>query len=133
MWCAELRFTGSYMNSGSAYMSIERIGTSERSSKIVKHQGVVYLSGQVGDGESLHEQAEDCFNRIDLALAEAGSSRENLLQAIVWLSDMGDFAEFNKLWNAWVPEGHAPARACGEVKMAREILKVEITVMAAYG
>lgn len=38
-------------------MSIERIGTKERSSKIVKHNGVVYLSGQVGEGESLAEQA----------------------------------------------------------------------------
>ena len=112
-------------------MSIERIGTSERSSKIVKHNGVVYLSGQVGDGESLREQAEDCLGRVDAALAEAGSSRKQLLQAIVWLSDMSYFSEFNEIWNDWVPTGHAPARACGEVKMAREILKVEITVMAA--
>jgi len=112
-------------------MSIERSGTSERSSKIVKHNGVVYLSGQVGDGDSLSEQAHDCLGRVDAALKEAGSSRENLLQAIVWLSDMSYFAEFNEIWNEWVPTGHAPARACGEVKMAREILKVEITVMAA--
>ncbi len=112
-------------------MSIERIGTSERSSKIVKHNGVVYLSGQVGDGESLSEQAHDCLGRVDAALKEAGSSREQLLQAIVWLSDMSYFAEFNEIWNDWVPTGHAPARACGEVKMAREILKVEITVIAA--
>lgn len=113
-------------------MSIERIGTSERSSKIVKHNGVVYLSGQVGDGESLSEQAHDCLGRVDAALKEAGSSRENLLQAIVWLSDMSYFAEFNEIWNEWVPTGHAPARACGESALAREILKVEVTVIAAY-
>lgn len=113
-------------------MSIERIGTSERASKIVKHNGVVYLSGQVGDGESLSEQAHDCLGRVDAALKEAGSSRENLLQAIVWLSDMSYFAEFNEIWNEWVPTGHAPARACGESKLAREILKVEVTVIAAY-
>jgi len=112
-------------------MTIERTGTTERASKIVKHNGLVYLSGQVGDGESLSEQAHDCLGRVDAALKEAGSSRENLLQAIVWLSDMSHFAEFNEIWNEWVPTGHAPARACGEVKMAREILKVEITVIAA--
>ncbi|MFT6301506.1 MAG: hypothetical protein ACJAY2_000687, partial [Pseudomonadales bacterium] len=28
--------------------------------------------------------------------------------------------------------GHAPARACGEAKLAREILKVEVIVTAAY-
>jgi len=65
-------------------------------------------------------------------LAQAGSSREQLLQATVWLSDMSYFAQFNEVWNDWVPTGHAPARACGEAKLAREILKVEVIVTAAY-
>lgn len=113
-------------------MSIERQKTDERSSKIVKHNGVVYLTGQVGDGDTIAEQAHDCLGRVDALLKEAGSSREQMLRATVWLSDMAYFAEFNTIWNAWVPTGHAPARACGEVKLAREILKVEIIVTAAY-
>ena len=112
-------------------MSIERTGTTERSSKFVKHNGVVYLSGQVGDGESLIEQAGDCLGRVDSLLKESGSSREQILQATIWLSDMSYFAQFNELWNAWVPTGHAPARACGEAKLAREILKVEVIIIAA--
>ncbi|MFK7993362.1 MAG: RidA family protein [Granulosicoccus sp.] len=112
-------------------MAIERKGTNERSSKIVIHNGVVYLSGQVGDGETVTEQAVDCLGRVDTLLAEVGSSREQMLQATVWLSDMSYFAEFNKVWNDWVPSGHAPARACGEAKLAREILKVEVIVTAA--
>lgn len=110
---------------------IERLHTSARSSKIVKHNGTVYLCGQVGSGDSLPEQAHECLSRIDALLDEAGSDREHILQAIIWLSDMSYFAEFNDIWNAWVPEGHAPARACGEVKMARDVLKVEITITAA--
>lgn len=113
-------------------MTIERQKTDERSSKIVKHNGVVYLTGQVGSGDTLEEQAHDCLGRIDALLEEAGSSREQMLRATVWLSDMSYFAAFNTIWNAWVPTGHAPARACGEVKLAREILKVEIIVTAAY-
>lgn len=112
-------------------MAIERQGTNERSSKIVKYNGVVYLSGQVGDGETLVEQAKDCLGRVDALLKEAGSSRERILQTTVWLSDMAYFAEFNTIWNAWVPDGHAPARACGEARLAREILKVEVIVTAA--
>ncbi len=112
-------------------MLIERKSTNERASKIVTHNGVVYLSGQVGDGESLAEQAIDCLGRVDALLTEAGSSREKILQATVWLSDIKYFAEFNAIWNDWVPTGHAPARACGEVKLAREILKVEVIVTAA--
>ena len=112
-------------------MPIERKNTNERASKIVTHNGVIYLSGQVGNGESLAEQAHDCLGRVDKLLTEAGSSRENILHATVWLSDISYFAEFNEIWNAWVPTGHAPARACGEVKLAREILKVEVIVTAA--
>jgi enamine deaminase RidA (YjgF/YER057c/UK114 family) len=37
----------------------------------------------------------------------------------------------NEIWNAWVPEGHSPARACGEVKLARPELKVELLVIAS--
>lgn len=112
-------------------MSIERIGTNERSSKIVKHNGVAYLTGQVGDGETITEQAIDCLGRVDALLTQAGSSREKMLRATVWLSDMAYFAEFNAVWNDWVPNGYAPTRACGESKLAREILKVEIIVTAA--
>lgn len=112
-------------------MSIERKGTNERSSKIVKHNGVAYLTGQVGDGDTITEQAVDCLGRVDALLTEAGSSREQMLRATVWLSDMAYFAEFNAVWNDWVPSGHAPARACGEARLAREILKVEVIVTAA--
>ena len=68
---------------------------------------------------------------MDALLAEAGTDRNHILQAIIWLSDMAGFAEMNAVWDAWVPQGHAPARACGEAKLARDILKVEIIVTAA--
>ncbi|UWR13365.1 RidA family protein [Sulfitobacter mediterraneus] len=110
---------------------IERIETGQRMSKIVKHSGVAYLCGQVGDGATVAEQTHDCLSRVDALLEKAGSSREQMLQAVIWLSDMTDFAEMNAVWDAWVPEGHAPARACGEAKLARQELKVEIIVTAA--
>jgi enamine deaminase RidA (YjgF/YER057c/UK114 family) len=111
---------------------IERQHTGQRMSKIVKHNGTVYLCGQVGNAEdSVAEQTAECLRRVDALLAEAGSSREQILQAIVWVADMADFAEMNAVWDAWVPEGHAPARACGEAKLARPELKVEVIITAA--
>ncbi|MBO9473409.1 RidA family protein [Shimia sp. R10_1] len=110
---------------------IERIHTGTRMSKIVIHNQVAYLCGQVGAGDTVAEQTRDCLSRVDALLEEAGSDREHILQAIVWLSDMSDFAEMNAVWDAWVPEGHAPARACGEAKLARDVLKVEVIVTAA--
>ena len=110
---------------------IERIETGQRMSKIVKHNGVAYLCGQVGEGATVTEQTEECLRRVEALLAQAGSSSDRMLQAVIWLADMADFDEMNAVWDAWVPEGHAPARACGEAKLARPELKVEIIVTAA--
>lgn len=110
---------------------IERMETGTRMSKIVKHNGTVYLCGQVGAGDTVAEQTADCLSRIDQLLEQAGTTRDHLLQVVIWLADMGDFAEMNEVWDAWVPEGHAPARACGEAKLARDVLKVEMIVTAA--
>lgn len=110
---------------------IERMETGQRMSKIVKHNGVAYLCGQVGSGDTMAEQTKDCLSRVDALLEQAGSSRVRILQAIVWVSDMADFAEMNAVWDAWVPTGHAPARACGEAKLARSSLLVEVIVTAA--
>lgn len=116
--------------------TITRIETKKRMSKIVKHNGVAYLCGQVGNvqaGEqvSAAQQTRDMLDKVDALLAQAGSSRDRILQAIIWVSDMKYFAEMNEVWDAWVPEGHAPARACGEAKLARPELLVEIIITAA--
>ncbi|WP_264214251.1 RidA family protein [Leisingera thetidis] len=110
---------------------IERIDTGTRMSKIVKHNGVAYLCGQVGSGSTVAEQTRDCLSRIEALLDKAGSSPDRILHAIVWLADMNDFAEMNAVWDAWVPAGHAPARACGESRIASPDLKVEIIITAA--
>ncbi|MCK0139643.1 RidA family protein [Aliiroseovarius sp. F47248L] len=110
---------------------ITRMYTNARMSKIVKHAGVVYLCGQVGDGANVTEQTRDCLSRVDALLNEAGSSREHILQATIWLADMADFDEMNAIWDDWAPKGQAPARACGEAKLADPDLLVEVIVTAA--
>ncbi len=108
--------------------------TSQRMSKIVTHGDTIYLCGQVGTpGASVAQQTQDCLDNIDALLAEAGSSKGRILQATIWLADMSDFAEMNAVWDAWVPEGRAPARACGEAKLASPDLSVEILITAAKG
>jgi enamine deaminase RidA (YjgF/YER057c/UK114 family) len=111
---------------------ITRMHTGVRSSKIVIHGDTIYLTGQVGNPEEdITEQTRTCLQKIDELLAEAGSDKTRILQTTIWLADMADFAALNEVWNAWVPEGHAPARACGEAKLARPQLKVEFIVTAA--
>ena len=110
---------------------IERRHTNARMSRIVTHNGTVYLCGQVGDGTSVAEQTRDCLSRVETLLNEAGSSKAHILQATIWLAHMSDFDAMNAVWDAWVPEGQAPARACGEARLAGSDLLVEIIVTAA--
>ena len=111
---------------------IKRHHTNARMSQIVQHANTIYLAGQVGTaGASVAQQTQDCLDKIDALLGEAGSDKSRVLQAIIWLDNMKDFAEMNEVWDAWVPEGAAPARACGEAKLARSDFTVEIIVTAA--
>ncbi len=111
--------------------TIERISTTPRMSRIVKHNGTVYLCGQVGDGKSLQEQAQTMLAKVANLLEEAGSSKEHMLSATIYLRDMKDFAAFNEVWDNWVIPATQPARACVEARMARDILLCEISVVAA--
>jgi len=113
---------------------IVRKHVSTRMSQIVTHGDTVYLAGQVGTaGASVAQQTRDCLDKVDSLLAEAGSDNTRILQAIIWLADMADFAEMNSVWDSWVPEGAAPVRACGEARLAAPDYLVEVIVIAAKG
>ena len=73
----------------------------------------------------------DPIAQLDATLAEAGSDRTKLLSASIWLSDISTFDEMNKVWDGWVSNGNAPARATVEAKLAAPQFKVEIGVIAA--
>ncbi|MEP3231608.1 MAG: RidA family protein [Hyphomicrobiales bacterium] len=112
-------------------MTIKRYHTNQRMSQMVIHNDTIYLAGQVGSPEnSVADQTRDCLAKVDALLAEAGSSKEQMLQATIWLADMSDFAAMNEVWDAWVPEGQAPTRACGEAKLATPELLVEVIIIA---
>lgn len=115
-------------------MAIERIKVSERASAIVINNGIVYLSGQVAadPDADIQEQTRSTLSRVEKLLGEAGTDREHMLSATIYLRDIANhFALMNEIWNDWVPDGHAPARACVEAHMARSALLVEICVTAA--
>ena len=79
-----------------------------------------------------HYRANANYARQSKALLEqAGSSKKHMLSATIYVKSMEYFADMNAVWDAWVPEGYAPARACVEAKMARDALLVEISVVAA--
>lgn len=112
--------------------TITRKKTNSRMSQITIHNGTVYLAGQCSDAQGdIRVQAENVLAKVTKALAEAGSSPRHMLSATVHLRDMADFAGFNAVWDAWVPEGHAPGRTCVEAHLCEPWFLCEVTVIAA--
>lgn len=112
-------------------MTIRRIEVGPRMSQAVIHGNTVYLAGQVGDGDTVAAQTASCLAEVDRLLAAAGTDKSKILQAIIWLDDMANFAEMNSVWDKWVDPANTPARATGEAKLAAPKYKVEIIVTAA--
>lgn len=111
---------------------ITRLGTGPRMSEAVTFNGIAWLAGQVGaPGASVADQTRACLAEVDRILADLGSDKTRILSAQIWLADMADFAEMNAVWDAWVPQGHTPARATGEAKLATPDYRVEVIVTAA--
>ncbi len=113
---------------------VRRIGVSPRMSQCVVHAGTAYLAGQVAldaIGQDVVIQTRHVLAQVDTMLAEAGSGRDRILSATIWLTDLTDFAAMNAEWDAWLPEGCAPARATVGAALALPGLSVEIAVVAA--
>ncbi|MGZ2746283.1 RidA family protein [Burkholderia stagnalis] len=89
---------------------IQRLQTNARMSQVVIANGFVHLAGQVPDS--------------------AGVDKTRVVTANVWLSDAAHFDAFNAVWDAWVPAGHAPTRACVQALLMKPGLDVEIAVTA---
>ncbi|WP_111637056.1 RidA family protein [Marinomonas shanghaiensis] len=113
--------------------TIERMEVGQRMSRIVKHNETVYLCGQVGADANtdITEQTRTMLDKVDVLLEQAGTDKSYILSATIYLRDMKDFVAMNAVWDSWIPEGHAPARACVEARLARPELLVEISVVAA--
>lgn len=111
---------------------ITRFETGPRMSHAVVHNGTVYLAGQVGDpAKDVAGQTQDCLDRVDALLAQAGTDKTRILSTQIWLADMADFAAMNAVWDKWVAQGHQPARATGESALAAPEYRVEVIVVAA--
>ncbi|SDS13971.1 Enamine deaminase RidA, house cleaning of reactive enamine intermediates, YjgF/YER057c/UK114 family [Halopseudomonas litoralis] len=115
-------------------MRIQRLDTDNRMSQVVIHRDTVYLAGQVGEnmGAGIEQQTLETLQEIEKLLAQAGSDKEHILSVTIYLKDIErDFAGMNAVWDRWLPEGVAPARATVEAGMCEPDILVEMSVIAA--
>jgi enamine deaminase RidA (YjgF/YER057c/UK114 family) len=116
-------------------MTIKRIDTNARLSKVVVHNGLAYLAGQVADtlDAPVDVQTRETLAKIDALLQGVGSDKTRILSAQIWLADMAQAPQMNAVWEAWMPQGHAPARATVGAPLATPRHLIEIKVVATVG
>ncbi|MEZ5778838.1 MAG: RidA family protein [Paracoccaceae bacterium] len=114
-------------------MTIERLENGERFSRVLRHNGTIYLAGMTADDLSgdTADQTRQVLAKIDRFLEVAGTDKSRLLTAVIWLRDIADFDQMNAAWDAWIDRKAMPVRATVEARLAGDAYRVEIMVTAA--
>jgi enamine deaminase RidA (YjgF/YER057c/UK114 family) len=113
--------------------TVVRIDPGPRMSEASVFGDRMYLSGMIPEDTSadITGQVTQALGEIDALLKKGGSDKSKILSAVIWLSNIADFAAMNAVWDAWVVPGHTPARATVEAKLNDPKMKIEIMVVAA--
>ena len=112
-------------------MTIKRSESDNRMSQTVVYGDMIYLAGQIGTGADVTAQTKDMLAEVDRLLADAGSSKSQILSATIWLADIATISEMNAVWDAWIDPANPPARACVEARLATPEFLVEVMITAA--
>ena len=114
-------------------MTITRLqGTARGRCRATVHGGLVYtVATDTTGGTDIETQTRATLAAIEANLDEAGSGRDRILQATVYLRDMALKPRMDAVWCDWIgPEENWPQRACVGTDLAGEDM-VEIVVTAA--
>ena len=90
-----------------------RKDVSARMSRVVEHNGTVYLAGIVSDDKTpdIKVQAARVLEIAEIKLAMADVTKHDILRVEIFVKDIyRDFAGFNSVWDEWVSKENPPAR-----------------------
>lgn len=111
---------------------VVRLGPGRRWSDIVVFDRTMYVVEVPTQLEGdIAQQTRDVLASLEDSLAQAGSGKDRLLLVTIFLADLADLDGFNAVWEAWLPPGAAPVRACVGAKLANPKYRVELQVTAA--
>lgn len=87
-------------------------------SQAIRANGLIFVAGQVGFepgssepvSDSVAEQTRCALRNVEAVLAGAGATLADVVKTTVYLSDMNNFAEFDRAYSELVPDPK-PARA----------------------
>lgn len=105
-------------------------------SQAVVCNGLIYTSGQIPltkEGElvcgGIYDQTRQVLENLGAVLRSENASFEDVIKTTVFLSDMENFSEFNKVYEEFFST-HKPARSTVAVKTLPRNVLVEIECIA---
>jgi len=107
-------------------------------SQAVKHQGLVFLSGQIPlDPQSMEVvaggievQIKQVFDNLSAVCTAAGGTLDDILKLTVFLTDMSDFPQVNSIMGEYFNAPY-PARAAVQVAALPKGVNVEMDAILA--
>jgi enamine deaminase RidA (YjgF/YER057c/UK114 family) len=116
-------------------VDIQRINPCARWSDATVYNGIAHFV-EVAEGDTRADivgQARQIFAQAEASLATVGSDKSRILSVTIYVTDFSSLAGLNEAWEAWLPAGCAPSRACVKAELANPDLLVEIAFVAAAG
>lgn len=107
---------------------IKRILTSNRASQVVVSGERIETSGIVSHSSErdIAVQTRSVLQQLEQLMQQAGANKERITRIQIWLADMADFEEMNRVYDEWVDGVHQPARACVGAQLAHPDYLIEI-------
>ena len=107
-------------------------------SQAVKAGNLLFVSGQVPLDPptgapveaTIQAQTTQSLNNLKAILAQAGATMDNVVKTTVFLKDMEDFAEMNRIYQTFFA-ADCPARSAVQVGRLPKDVLVEIEAIAA--
>ena len=109
-------------------------------SQAIEVNGMVYTSGMIPinpqTGElvtgSVEEQAEQAFSNLKALIEASGSTMDQVVKTVVFISNMDDFGKINTVYEKYFEEPY-PARSCVEVARLPKDVAVEVEAVVLKG
>ncbi|RLA43418.1 MAG: RidA family protein [Gammaproteobacteria bacterium] len=100
--------------------------------KATAYKDLVWTVATAPDtSQDIAHQTREALHSIENNLVQAGSDKQSIVSAQVFIADMDDKPTMDTVWSEWIgdkPE-HWPQRACLGVRLEGDVL-VEVTVVA---
>lgn len=108
-------------------------------SQAIQAGNLLFVSGQIPldpatgaliPEDTIQAQTTRVLQNLSAILAQAGATLDNVVKTTVFLKDMEDFGEMNRIYNTFFTTD-CPARSAVEVARLPKDVRVEIEAIAA--